>query len=57
MFNDPEFRKWLYGIISAVGLILSVYGLVTDTQLSAWAGLATSLVNGLAFVKTGKHSA
>jgi hypothetical protein len=46
-------RKWLYGVVGATGLVLSVYGIANDAQIAAWSGLAGSLINGLAFVNTG----
>lgn len=61
IIKNDEFRKWLYGVVGAVGLILSVYGILNETQLAAWAGLVTSLINGLAFVNVdgtkGKYEA
>lgn len=58
--KDERTRKYIYGIIGSLGLIALGYGLITDTQLVLWMGLAGSILgNGLSFANTknGKHEA
>ncbi|MDY2941433.1 MAG: hypothetical protein SOS98_03795 [Varibaculum sp.] len=47
----PATRKWIYGIISAVIVLLTIYGVLTDNTAPAWLGLASAIVgNSIAFV-------
>lgn len=48
-----EKRAWLYRVMLALGLLAAGYGLVSDTELPLWLGLAGALLGtGTATVYT-----
>lgn len=55
---QPRTRRWLYGIAVAVIPILTVYGIVAESDAALWIGLAGAVlgtgVPALAAVNTGK---
>ena len=51
----PPVRQWLYGIATAVLVVLGVYGVIDGQQMAAWAGLAAA-ITGLAAVMTDPGS-
>lgn len=61
--KNPAVRAWIYGILSAVGGLALIYGIVDQNQLSAWlvlGGAILGLSNGLALSNTdtqGRHEA
>lgn len=40
----PQVRAWLYGIITALVPILTVYGIVDQTSAPLWMSLAASVL-------------
>lgn len=53
-----EKRAWLYRIVTAAGLLAAGYGLVSDTELPLWLGLAGALLGtGTATAYTPRHRA
>lgn len=40
----PQVRAWLYGIITALVPILTVYGIVDQTSAPLWLSLAASVL-------------
>ena len=49
----PQVRAWLYGIITALVPILTVYGIVDQTSAPLWLSLAASVLGtATAFVHT-----
>jgi len=60
--TNPVIRRYIYGIMVAVGGVLLVYGIVNSAQLGAWlilGGAITGVTNLLALTNTpdGKHEA
>lgn len=41
---SPETRAWLYRVLTAGGLVAAAYGLVSDTELPLWLGLAGAVL-------------
>lgn len=56
--KDPESRKYIYGVIGAIGAALVGYQIITQEELLLWLNIAGQvlLVGGstLAFVNTNK---
>ncbi len=46
-FLSPAFRTWLYGVATAVLVVLSAYGFLDDGKMTAWTGLIAA-ITGLA---------
>lgn len=54
----PQVRAWLYGIITALVPILTVYGIVDQTTAPLWISLAASVlgtVTALAHTPRGEQ--
>lgn len=55
-------RAWIYRILCAAAPLAAVYGIVSESELPLWLGLAAAILgNGLAAVNTptkrGDHAA
>lgn len=54
---DPKTRRWLYGIAVAVVPLLTVYGIVAESDVALWIGLAGAVLGtgapALAAANTG----
>jgi hypothetical protein len=55
--HDPKKRRYIYGILTAIGGVLLIYGLVSKEELVVWLALGGSILgNGLAFSNTDTNS-
>lgn len=49
IIKNPQFRKYIYGILVAAGAVALCYGIVTKEQLFVWVALGGAILgNGLA---------
>lgn len=53
ILENPQVRKWIYGIALAVVPLLTAYGLVSETLAPLWVSLVSAvLVPSLALANT-----
>lgn len=49
----PQFRAWLYGIVTAIVPILTIYGIIDQNAAPLWLALAASVLgSATAFAHT-----
>lgn len=48
---NPTTRKWLYGVATAVTLLMGAYGLLDEQLISAWNMVAAAIL-GVATLNT-----
>lgn len=54
--DNPQARKWFYGVALAVVPLLTAYGLVSEELAPLWVSLVSAvLVPGLALANTPGH--
>lgn len=41
----PQVRQWLYGIVTALVPLLTLYGVIDDTAAPLWAAVAASVLS------------
>ena len=51
-FQSPEFRAAVYGVFTALALVASVAGLLSEEMLAAILGVVSAGISLLAFVNT-----
>lgn len=44
--NLPAVRAWIYSILTPLGVLLSGYGIITESKWGLWAALITAALNG-----------
>lgn len=55
--QNPQARKWIYGVALAVVPLLTAYGLISETTAPLWVSLVSAvLVPGLALANTPPSS-
>lgn len=42
-------RRWIYDVLTAAGPLMVGYGLITDTQLGLWLGVAAAILSAGGF--------
>jgi hypothetical protein len=52
LFQSPEFRAAVYGVFTALALVASVAGILSEEMLAALLGVVSAGISLLAFVNT-----
>ena len=51
IFTEPV-RAWIYRVLMSAGVVALAYGLLTETEIATWLGLAGAVLNILPVANT-----